>query len=814
MLVKDEYSIHLPPRVIPDGGELADSTLLTGEQGIIEERGLLSLPNSAVLAVPTGFGKTYLARRSVHNSLKDDFRAIYLCPLRALSRELYASWQPEYGPLLGVYTGETGTDELADMPSPHEARVMIFTPEKFDSYLRQWQRNLDWLAQVDLLVVDEIHTMGEGQRGATLEGIIARYRIINPYLRILGLSATLGNPEEIAAWLKASLYQSNSRPVPLEWRIATFEAKRTGAKGKELIAAQEALVTKQEGGQSIIFVQSRPRSEGLAKSLSEAGIRAEAHHAGLPLKKRKDIEAQYRAGEVDVLCATGTLGVGMNLPARKIVLHDLQRFENGGWNDLSVNEVWQLGGRAGRRGLDDRGEVVLISPKHTQVAARRFIEGKFEPINSALVQIRRLGEQVLVLIGSRMCRTLPQLTRSLQSYFIAHQRPQLVAAELQPVIERMCRAGMLMEDGEFYSATRLGYLAVRYQLSPETLIGWKAFVEFSAEMPDSVSMMDVLVLASGSCDFNCRVRVEVDDLGRLAESINVEPMLLKTVPVAEWAPRFVQANGKGLISAIKTALSLRAWTRLGDMDEVELSGFGQAHEVEDARKEMVRMLQAFHALLTILEEDGQPVLAGEEIELTERVRALTSMVATGLNEENASLSLVDGVGPVMARRLVAAGLDDIEILAQASVDEVLAAGGISPARAQKWIDEAGDLMAAGGAYRYKETQLHDQKVIVAGFGLDYYRWVRAATLDVDIAPEGLVMVSGGNAPHCIERRGDQWHCDCMDALKGNLCKHKIALLAHLNDPAIPAFDRDFTLQSGAQISLHQIWNSYEASGWK
>ena len=118
MLVKDEYSIHLPPRVIPDGGELADSTLLTGEQGIIEERGLLSLPNSAVLAVPTGFGKTYLARRSIHNSLKANFRAIYLCPLRALSRELYASWQPEYGPLLGVYTGETGTDELADMPSP------------------------------------------------------------------------------------------------------------------------------------------------------------------------------------------------------------------------------------------------------------------------------------------------------------------------------------------------------------------------------------------------------------------------------------------------------------------------------------------------------------------------------------------------------------------------------------------------------------------------------------------------------------------------------------------------------------------------
>lgn len=341
---------------------------LSDGQQAIEAAGLLRAPASALLNVPTGFGKTFLARRAIRNALDAGFRAVYLCPLRALARELHAEWQATFSGL-GVYTGEIGVDEAQDIPAPGQAKVMIATPEKFDGFLRSWQSNLDWLARVDLLVVDEAHLLADPHRGATLEGIIARFRIINPFLRVLALSATLGNPEELAQWLDAGLYKSDDRPVPLAWRIETFNAKGQGAKGKAEIAVREAKITAAEAGQSLVFCQSRPRTESLAADMREQGLRAEAHHAGLSPARRQQVEARFRAGELDVVVATPTLAMGINMPCRKAIIHDLQRFTEGGWKDLSVTEVWQLAGRAGRRGFDATGEVVLISQARPDLCA-------------------------------------------------------------------------------------------------------------------------------------------------------------------------------------------------------------------------------------------------------------------------------------------------------------------------------------------------------------------------------------------------------------------------------------------------------------
>ncbi|MEI2421375.1 DEAD/DEAH box helicase, partial [Arthrospira platensis SPKY2] len=104
-------------------------------------------------------------------------RAAYLCPLRALAREIGGQWHAALLPYrTGVFTGERGLDEEGLLAgSPREADVGIFTAEKFDGYLRAWLTNLDWLAEVDLVVVDELHLLGDDSRGATLEGVLSRF---------------------------------------------------------------------------------------------------------------------------------------------------------------------------------------------------------------------------------------------------------------------------------------------------------------------------------------------------------------------------------------------------------------------------------------------------------------------------------------------------------------------------------------------------------------------------------------------------------------------------------------------------------------
>src|SRR5439155_402820 len=148
-----------------------------------------------------------------------------------------------------------------------------------------------------------------------------------------------------------------------------------------------------QGGKSLVFVQSRRRAEALSRFLSEQGLRARHHHAGLDHASRKDIEDGFRGGESDVLVATSTLEMGLNLPVRQVVLYDLQFFDGGEFRPLPTNQVWQRIGRAGRPGLDPSGEAVLLTPTWDR-AADGYSRGVFEPVRSGLCHPRYLAEQV------------------------------------------------------------------------------------------------------------------------------------------------------------------------------------------------------------------------------------------------------------------------------------------------------------------------------------------------------------------------------------------------------------------------------------
>lgn len=268
-------------------------------------------------------------------------RAIYLSPLRALAAELATRWQDRFAESkVRVFTGDFSR---AGKPYPvpfKDAQVLVMTPERLDARTRSWRAHWSWLPDVDLVVVDELHLLGDRHRGGRLEGAISRLRRLNPFVRLLGLSATLGNRGELADWFDGVEYGSDWRPVPLEWRIVRY--RKADEKPEMLVGEVERNVCR--GGKSLVFVQSRRRAEELGRKLQASGLRADHHHAGLSHTERSLVESRFRDSEVDVLVATSTLEMGLNLPVRQVILYDVQEFDGIDFRPLSTNSVWNLEG--------------------------------------------------------------------------------------------------------------------------------------------------------------------------------------------------------------------------------------------------------------------------------------------------------------------------------------------------------------------------------------------------------------------------------------------------------------------------------------
>jgi helicase len=174
------------------------------DAGLFDDKNLL-------VCTPTASGKTLVGELGALNAiLHDRGKAVYIVPLRALASEKFRQFKKDY-PNLKV-TMSTGDLDEAEGYLGH-SDVIIVTSEKFDSLLRH---KVDWLRQVKTVVIDEIHLLNDPGRGPTLEIVITILRRTLPNTQIIGLSATIGNRRELAAWLNASLVEDSWRPVKLE----------------------------------------------------------------------------------------------------------------------------------------------------------------------------------------------------------------------------------------------------------------------------------------------------------------------------------------------------------------------------------------------------------------------------------------------------------------------------------------------------------------------------------------------------------------------------------------------------------------------
>ncbi|MFC6771455.1 DEAD/DEAH box helicase, partial [Halorubrum pallidum] len=170
--------------------------------------------SNVVAAIPTASGKTFIAQLGL---LTADGPGLYVCPLRALAREKYESFAALPGLDVGISTGDFAASE-GDLAGND---IVVATSEKVDSAIRN---GASWVDELACVVVDEVHLLDAERRGPTLEVTLATLRRKNPDIQVVALSATVDNPEAIAAWLDATLVESDWRPVDLRTGVAVGES--------------------------------------------------------------------------------------------------------------------------------------------------------------------------------------------------------------------------------------------------------------------------------------------------------------------------------------------------------------------------------------------------------------------------------------------------------------------------------------------------------------------------------------------------------------------------------------------------------------
>ncbi|WP_276255060.1 ATP-dependent DNA helicase [Halomontanus rarus] len=417
-----------------------------------------------VAAVPTASGKTMIAALSMLSAIERGGKALYIVPLRALASEKRAEFEAyeRFGVTVGVTTGNY--ESTSEWLSTKD--IIVATSEKVDSLVRN---GADWLSDLTCVVSDEVHLIDDRNRGPTLEVTLAKLRKLNPQLQVVALSATVGNAGEIADWLDASLVDTDWRPIDLRMGVHYGNAlnfddgdtREVPVKGSE---KQEAALVRdilEEGGSSLVFVNSRRNAEAAARRLAgvasnelTADERAELaalaeeirevsdtetsddlaecvegggafHHAGLSSEHRSLVEDAFRDRLLKVISATPTLAAGVNTPARRVIVRDWRRFDPsaGGMAPLNVLEVHQMMGRAGRPGLDPYGEAVLLAKGHDEMEELfdRYIWAEAEPVRSKLAAEPALRTHVLATVASGFARTRQGLLEFMEETLYASQ---------------------------------------------------------------------------------------------------------------------------------------------------------------------------------------------------------------------------------------------------------------------------------------------------------------------------------------------------------------------------------------------------------
>lgn len=398
---KPQIEAPLAPRPLADDEKLNGEWVLTEFLQYVEGIGMELYPaqeeaileisegNSVILNTPTGSGKSLVALAACFSSLAYGERAYYTAPIKALVSEKFLALCRVFGPEnVGMMTGDATVN--------HDAPIICCTAEILSNLaLREGKR-----ADVEWVVMDEFHYYSDRDRGVAWQVPL----LTLPQARFLLMSATLGETEffrreiEELTGAPAKLVKSDERPVPLDFSYVETPLHETI---QELLKSGRAPVyivhfaqrAASEQAQKLTSLDFLTREQKLEIREELKGFRFDSpfgkelvrfiphgigvHHAGMLPKYRLLVEKLAQKGLLKVICGTDTLGVGVNIPLRTVLFTQLCKFDGAKVKILSVRDFQQIAGRAGRRGFDTQGSVVVQAPEHVidNLSARRKAEG-------------------------------------------------------------------------------------------------------------------------------------------------------------------------------------------------------------------------------------------------------------------------------------------------------------------------------------------------------------------------------------------------------------------------------------------------------
>lgn len=658
-------------------------------QKAVIESGYLEDKSNYIISIPTASGKTVLGILPALKTILNGGKAIYAAPLLSIQNEKVKEFKAfeEHGIKVGKH------------PSNSDLSVMVF--ESFDALTR-----FSWnvLREVDTLIIDEFHMIGEYSRGPTLESAITRAKIINPSLRIIALSATLKNIDEIEQWLDGKTVEHDYRPVPLNKEVLDAEMFNTKNKNDVIVKIVEKAI--EDNSQALSFVSTRRFTESLATyvakkidkkttkeqkqkfkqvadkllevpkkkgslptttclKLAEAAEKGVVfHHAGLFNEQKEIIEDEFRKGNILMITATPSLMYGVNLPSKYVVIRDHTRWTSNGPASIPVFDYEQMSGRAGRPQYDDVGYSYLVAKTMDEAfdLEARYVNGEIELTNSKLIDNKdAIYKQIIAQIASSLSKNLDDLNdffgKTLYGFQMKNNPSMSMFAqdslnwELESALEFLLQNGIIRATPEGLKTTDFGNLIAKSNYAVETAVKIKEYVSTMeklnpAEMIYALAETPDLPLIS----FKGRkskdpVRDKLSECGLFAVDIgNPEATAVSLIEWIDERNEYEIENAYNVYSA-STRRSAYEASRLVKFAKNTLEVLGNYSNLKDMDYLSARLYYG-------VKEDIIPLVVGVKRLGRKRARLLMKTFGDNLSEASEKeLQKVEGIGSKLAGKV-------------------------------------------------------------------------------------------------------------------------------------------------------------------